>query len=157
MKEFSEIVAAFDALSAAGKSAALATVIGVEGSSYRRPGARMLIAEDGRIWGGVSGGCLERDVAARGRGVIATGRAIVCRYDTGDDEVPSVGASTGCGGAVELLIQPLSPAFPGPLPQLARLLNLRQPITIATVVRADGALAGSEGTCLAVEAETPTG
>ena len=57
----------------------------------------MLIAEDGRIWGGVSGGCLDRDVAARGRGVISTGRPIVCRYDTGDDEVPSVGASTGCG------------------------------------------------------------
>ena len=99
MKEFSEIVAAFESLCAAGKSAALATVIGVEGSSYRRPGARMLIAEDGRIWGGVSGGCLERDVAARGRGVTATGRPIVCRYDTGDDEVPSVGVLRRAAGA----------------------------------------------------------
>src|SRR5690242_19755077 len=85
MKELLDIVAAFEMLCAAGKPAALATVIGVEGSSYRRPGARMLVTEDGRTWGGVSGGCLERDVAARARGVIATGRPIICRYDTGDD------------------------------------------------------------------------
>ena len=55
-----------------------------------------------------------------------------------------------------MLIQPLSRDFPGPLPQLARLLKLRRSITIATVVRADGTLGGSEGTCLAVEGDSPT-
>jgi len=110
----------------------------------------MLVTEDGRTWGGVSGGCLERDVAARARGVIATGRPIICRYDTGDDEVPSIGASTGCGGAVELLIQPISLQQPGPLPMLARVIKTRRPISIATVIRAAGDLSGSEGTCLAI-------
>lgn len=154
MREIFDIVAAFEALCAAGKPAALATVVGVEGSSYRRPGARMLVAEDGRTWGGVSGGCLERDVAARGRGVIATGRPIICRYDTGDDEVPSLGATTGCGGVVELLLQPVSAQAPGALPMLARVLKRRETVSIATVVRASGALAGSEGTCLATDEDT---
>ena len=156
MKELLDIVAAFEMLCAAGKPAALATVIGVEGSSYRRPGARMLVTEDGRTWGGVSGGCLERDVAARARGVIATGRAIICRYDTGDDEVPSIGASTGCGGAVELLIQPISADRPGPLPMLTRVIKTRQPISIATVIRAARDLSGSDGTCLAVDEDHTT-
>ena len=85
MKELADILVAFDALCAEGKPAALATVIAVEGSAYRRPGARMLVAEDGRTWGGVSGGCLEQDVARRARGVIDTGKAVRFRYDeTGD-------------------------------------------------------------------------
>ena len=74
MTDTTEILAAFDALCGSDKPSALATVISVEGSAYRRPGARMLIAEDGHIWGGISGGCLERDVARRGRGVIDTRR-----------------------------------------------------------------------------------
>src|ERR1700733_2207893 len=119
MRELSEISTAFAALRAAGKPAALATVIGVEGSSYRRPGARMLVAEDGRTWGGVSGGCLERDVARRARGVIDTGRSVRCRYDTADDDLISHGTSTGCGGAIELYIQRLDGEQPGPIPHFS--------------------------------------
>src|SRR5439155_719116 len=78
---------------------------------------------------------------------------IICRYDTGDDEVPSIGASTGCGGAVELLIQPVSAQKPGPLPLLARVLKTRNLVSIMTVVRASGSLGGSEGTCLAIDAD----
>ena len=132
MKELTQIRQGFASLCASGKPAALATVIAVEGSSYRRPGAKMLIAEDGRTWGGVSGGCLERDVARRGRGVIETGRAVRCRYDTTDDEELAGGVATGCGGSVELFIQRVSIDSPGPLLAMQQVIETRQPILVAT-------------------------
>jgi xanthine/CO dehydrogenase XdhC/CoxF family maturation factor len=155
MKELSQIVAAFDALCAAGQSAALATVIAVEGSAYRRPGARMLVSLDGRTWGGVSGGCLERDVARRGLGVIETGRPVRCRYDTGDEDAVAAGTSTGCGGTVELFIQPVSADAPGPIPFFARVLSSRKPIVISTVLRAVGANAvAPAGQCVSIDEAT---
>ena len=66
MKELREILTAYEALRRQGTPAALATVVAVSGSSYRRPGARMLLTADGWVAGGVSGGCLESDVFAAG-------------------------------------------------------------------------------------------
>jgi xanthine dehydrogenase accessory factor len=145
MSEMAEILSAFDALCGEGKPCALATVIAVEGSAYRRPSARMLVAEDGRTWGGVSGGCLERDVARRARGVIASGRGAVCRYDTTDDEELAGGAATGCGGTIDLFIQPLSREMPGPLDYFALVVKGRQSVTVATVIRAGGKLSDRIG------------
>ncbi|HWE04570.1 MAG TPA: XdhC family protein [Tepidisphaeraceae bacterium] len=145
MKETSEILAGFEQLREQGKPAALATVIAVSGSAYRRPGARMLIAEDGRSWGGVSGGCLERDVARRGRGVIDTGNPVICRYDTTDDENLASGVATGCRGTVDLFIEPLSATSPGPLPALRDAIGARHPSPLATVVRCQGANAVRPG------------
>jgi xanthine/CO dehydrogenase XdhC/CoxF family maturation factor len=162
MKDLVEIIHAFETRSADSSPCALATVVRVEGSAYRRPGARMLIAQDGDTWGGVSGGCLERDVASRARGVIATGRPVLCRYDTTDDESiggdPSIataddvgdpsaagafapqrgGAATGCWGVVEVFIQPVSSRDPGPLATIARVLRSRQATQIATIIGASG-------------------
>jgi xanthine dehydrogenase accessory factor len=59
MKEILDIIDAYTAAVAAGKRMALATVVHVEGSSYRRPGARMLVTDDGILTGAISGGCLE--------------------------------------------------------------------------------------------------
>jgi xanthine dehydrogenase accessory factor len=61
MKEISEIIKAFDKAQSEGRRSALATVVHVEGSSYRRPGARMLVTDDGQLTGAISGGCLEGD------------------------------------------------------------------------------------------------
>ena len=61
MKEIESILYAFDKYFTAGKKCALATVVHVEGSSYRKEGARMLITEDGGLTGAISGGCLEGD------------------------------------------------------------------------------------------------
>ncbi|HEY1629058.1 MAG TPA: XdhC family protein [Tepidisphaeraceae bacterium] len=135
MNELTEIIAAFDELCRDGKPAALALVIGVEGSSYRRPGARMLTAEDGRSWGGVSGGCLERDVARRARGVIVSGQCAICRYDSSEDEEISPGAATGCGGVVEILIQPVSRTSPGPMSLLKDAVHNRREVKLATAIR----------------------
>jgi xanthine dehydrogenase accessory factor len=144
MRELTQIVDAFAQLTAAGQTAALATVTAVEGSSYRRPGAQMLVAADGRTWGTISGGCLERDVARRARLAIHTGQCDVCCYETadGDDDPLSPGepaTSLGCGGRIDILIEPVSPQRPGPLAALTRVVRHRQTATIATIVRADAA------------------
>ena len=61
MKEIQDIIRAFNEAQLKQQQTALATVVHVEGSSYRRPGARMLVTDDGRLTGAISGGCLEGD------------------------------------------------------------------------------------------------
>ena len=81
----------------------LATVVAVEGPSYRKPGARMLLAPDGRRAGTVSGGCLEAEVAKRAWWLTAQG-PVVERYSTAEDEGDRPYGS-GCGGVVYLLLE----------------------------------------------------
>ena len=152
MRELTQIVQAFEQLCAEGHAAALATVAAVEGSSYRRPGARMLIAADGRTWGGVSGGCLENDVARRGRLLIANpSTPVLCRYETGgdledeatliDDDASSSrqpGPSLGCGGLIDILIERVWAQSPGPLPALSAAVRTRRAAAVATIVRVGG-------------------
>src|SRR4051794_17181169 len=149
MHELEQIHAAFEQLCADGKPAALATVVAVSGSSYRRPGARMLVAEDGRTWGGVSGGCLERDVARRGRGVIATGIPVLARYDTAEDADSAYVAPPGCRGVIDVFVQPLSADSPGPVPQFARVVAERRAAKLATVLRTWGPTRLVPGTSIA--------
>jgi xanthine/CO dehydrogenase XdhC/CoxF family maturation factor len=79
MNEAQNIVAAFRRLKR-GERAALATIVSVEGSSYRRPGARMLITESGETTGVLSAGCFERDVCERAAKVMLTGEPVLVKY-----------------------------------------------------------------------------
>lgn len=106
MKEVGDILRVFDQL-APDADTALATVVRVEGSAYRSPGARMLIT-GGRMIGQVSGGCLERDVVQRAGGIIASETPILVRYETGNDPENGTGYTLGCGGVIEILIEPLN-------------------------------------------------
>lgn len=88
---------------------ALATLVAVEGSSYRQPGARLLVDAEGRILAGaVSGGCLEGDVAARAAAVCASGQAVRLRYDLRADLETIWGFGAACDGIAHLLLEPLS-------------------------------------------------
>ncbi|MFN9204634.1 MAG: XdhC family protein [Gemmatimonas sp.] len=88
---------------------ALATLVRVDGSSYRQPGARLLVDAEGRILAGaISGGCLEGDVATRAAGVCATGRAIRLRYDLRADLETIWGFGAACDGVAHLLLEPLT-------------------------------------------------
>src|SRR3954449_5682864 len=107
MKELRAIVEAFEQARSDSKACALATVVGVSGSAYRRPGARMLITEEGQTTGGVSGGCLERDVLLRARRVIESAEASLATYDTTDDDDIEFGVGLGCRGVVRILIEAL--------------------------------------------------
>ena len=109
MKHWCETAAIVDrviALASAGRGAALATVVRIEGSSYRRPGAKFLIEDDGQTLGGVSGGCLEADVRDIGLRVIQTGAPKLLHYDTGADDRTVWGLGLGCNGSVDIFVQP---------------------------------------------------
>src|SRR5262249_53407579 len=103
MGDLHEICREARALRVKGAPFLLATVVRVLGSSYRKPGARMLVAEDRWIAGSVSGGCLERDVLVRGPFRTRSGAPVVVRYDALDEDGPLPGA--GCQGVVDLLLE----------------------------------------------------
>lgn len=105
MKEFQEILKKIAAL-APGEKAVLATVVDVKGSSYRRAGARMLIAAGGATIGTVSGGCLEADVMERAKKVLQTGAAQVFTYDTTQAEDSVFSLNMGCRGVIRVLLEP---------------------------------------------------
>ena len=88
---------------------ALATLMSVEGSSYRQPGARLLVDSEQRVLAGaISGGCLEGDVAARAADVCATNKAVLLRYDLREDLETIWGFGSGCDGMAHILLEPLS-------------------------------------------------
>jgi xanthine dehydrogenase accessory factor len=93
-------------LASGGVRSAIATVVRISGSAYRRPGAKLLVSEDGATFGGVSGGCLETDVRAIGLEVIREGAPRLRHYDTGSDEETLWGLGLGCEGAVDVFVQP---------------------------------------------------
>lgn len=88
---------------------ALATLVKASGSTYRRPGARMLILEDGGSAGSVSGGCLERDLIEKGQAAARKEESILVTYDTSAEEDIVFGVGLGCKGAVHILVEPLRP------------------------------------------------
>lgn len=164
-KETAEILSRLAELRAAGRRAALATVVRIVGSAYRRPGAKFLIEESGDTLGSVSGGCLEADVREVAKSVMATATPSLRHYSTGTDEDIVWGLGLGCNGLVDVFIQP---ATEGPLAELAgtlrELLAGDSAFAIATVVdgrepgatvvvKAGGAIAGEHGTfdALAIE------
>ncbi|MDI3316300.1 MAG: XdhC family protein [Bacillota bacterium] len=91
-----------------GRRAALATVVRVRGSAYRREGAKLLVHEDGRIVGTVSGGCVEADIAEVARQVMEGGKPLLRHYELDDETVWSLGL--GCGGALDVYVEPLPEA-----------------------------------------------
>src|SRR5688572_20484072 len=108
MNELGAILEAARAAWARGETPVLATVVGVRGSSYRRPGARMLVASDGWKAGSISGGCLEADLVRRAAWLVSTGKAVLREYDTSADGE----AALGCGGHVQVLLEPLPASSP---------------------------------------------
>ncbi len=115
-KETADALARLAVLAAAGRRAALGTVVRISGSAYRRPGAKLLVEEGGGTLGSVSGGCLEADVREVAQEVIAGGRASLRHYSTGTDEDVVWGLGMGCNGLVDVLVQP---ATAGVLAELA--------------------------------------
>ncbi len=107
MQEIISIIKAYQQAVTEGKKTALATVVHVEGSSYRRPGARMLITEDAEITGSISGGCLEGDAFRKALHVILSDKAMLVTYDTADEDDAKFGMGLGCQGVIQVLIEPL--------------------------------------------------
>lgn len=92
-----------------GEGAVLVTVVGVDGSTYRGAGARMVVRADGSATGAVSGGCLEADIVARAAEVLAAGRPELAHYDTRSDD-GVLGLGMGCQGVIDVQMEPLAGA-----------------------------------------------
>ncbi|SOD96684.1 XdhC family protein [Spirosoma fluviale] len=138
MKEISRIVEVFEQIDFSQRKAALATVVWVEGSSYRRPGARMLITDDGRWEGAISGGCLEGDALRKARQVMLDGQPIVVTYDTMDDGANSFGVGLGCNGIIDVLIEPITPdSDQNPVALLKEFTQKRDVRALATVLKSN--------------------
>src|SRR5680860_158081 len=106
VSETIDVLNAISVLREQGRPMALATIIAVKGSTYRRPGARLLVPDEGASVGNLSGGCLEGEVEDLGRGVMASGESRLTLYDlTADDEV-IWGWGLGCNGAIEVFVEP---------------------------------------------------
>jgi len=133
MQEAKAIVQAYDAAIAAGQSCALATVVQVQGSSYRRPGARMLVTQTGQMTGAISGGCLEGDALRKAALAIAQGKNKLVVYDTTDEEDAQIGIQLGCNGIVSILIEPLLEKHPKSIEALRTTLGTRKPVWVCTV------------------------
>ncbi|CAN5920856.1 XdhC family protein [soil metagenome] len=140
MKELKAILKVHEQVLAENKKAALATIVWVEGSAYRRPGARMLVTEAGEVTGSISGGCLETDAIRKARHVLQTGQPQLVTYDTLDDDDTTHGVGLGCNGVVQVLIQPY---FGGEAATQANWLRQvaygREPAVLATVFQAEDA------------------
>jgi xanthine dehydrogenase accessory factor len=133
----------------------LATIIATVGSTYRKPGAMMLIARDGTFEGLISGGCLEGDLLQHAAEVFASGTAKRVTYDmhADDDLVWSLGL--GCDGVIHLLLQRLerSRSF-GFLEQLELAQRLRRPVLLALATQSDGAVPVGAHGCLDADGTT---
>ncbi|MGH9101528.1 MAG: XdhC family protein [Acidimicrobiales bacterium] len=112
-----------------GARLALARVVGVEGSGPRDPGATMVVADDGRVAGSVSGGCVEGAVFTEATAALADGVTRLATFGYSDDEAFAVGLT--CGGTLRVLVQP---SLPEVYEGLAAALRAERPVTLATVV-----------------------
>lgn len=108
------LVAGLRDLAARNVAGVLAVVVGTSGSTYRKPGALILLDASGVRVGTLSGGCLEAELEAHARDVLGRGIAARACFDTSGEEDRVFGSGTGCGGSTHVLLLPL-PALSSPL------------------------------------------
>lgn len=151
MKQLQDIVAAFEQIESSTTTAAIATLVKAQGSTYRRPGARMLMISQGQMIGSLSGGCLESDVFEQAQAVMTSGNPIVVQYDTMSDEDIIWGLGLGCHGIVQILIERIEEENPfNPLAFLSHCLHQRQVGVLATVFYVEGRVKAQVGSRLII-------
>lgn len=156
VKELQSIIDASRAIEQQGTQIALATVVNVTGSTYRRPGARMLIAADGQTVGSVSGGCLERDILNQAQRVLHWNKPRVVTYDSMSDDDIVWEFNLGCNGIVDVLIEPLPHNEKRDLLAfLADCLDHRQAGIVATVFSVEGHLKATIGNRMMLSEQQP--
>jgi xanthine dehydrogenase accessory factor len=106
MGELEEILGSAASLDARGETYSLATVVRVDGSSYRRPGARLLVPREGPPIGLISGGCLEEEAARLARAAIDGSRPMLLKIDHSAEGDELWGLGLGCRGVVHLFAEP---------------------------------------------------
>jgi xanthine dehydrogenase accessory factor len=144
VKEIRNIIAAYEAADLSNQQMALASVVNVEESSYRRIGARMLVSSNGNWIGGISGGCLEGDALKRSQKAIYNNAPSRVVYDTMDDDKNQIGVGLGCNGRIEVLFTPINSEDPNnEIEQLKKVVNINAPTILIKVIES-----GSESALL---------
>lgn len=138
MKDFKTIVSEFRKIDVVSRKAALATVVKVRGSSYRSPGARMLIMDDGKWIGSISGGCLEGDALRKARQVMTDRKPMLVTYDTREESNQNLGIGLGCNGVIDVLIEPINvEEKTNPIVLFESFVHTKEPLAIATIFSAN--------------------
>jgi xanthine/CO dehydrogenase XdhC/CoxF family maturation factor len=146
MNELQRIVEAFADARSGDAPPVLATVVKTSGSTYRRPGARMLILPFGKAVGAVSGGCLERDVVRQAQRVFHSGEPRLVTYDSTSNDEIRWGLGLGCNGTVDVLLEEMRDG--AQMAFLARVLRDRRDGALAKVFAVEGAVGAQPGDCL---------
>ncbi len=144
MQELEQINRIWTDAQANGESSVLATVVRVHGSTYRRPGARLLLTTGGRRAGSVSGGCLEADLAKKAWWLTEGNRCVVRRYDTTSDGEVAEEFGLGCNGVIHVLLERPDSAAITPFSVIRPVRETRSTAIMATVI------ASSDEACLAI-------
>lgn len=154
-KEINEIIAAYKKAMQKGIKTALATVVYVEGSSYRRPGARMLVQEDGLMTGAISGGCLEGDALRKALLAIHQKQNKLVTYNSMDEEDVEFGVQLGCNGIVHILFEPIDATDKNnPIALLERSQLYRRETVLVTLFSLNNFHGHQPGTCFFLDKET---
>ncbi len=154
MKETKAILEAEKIAASEGQATALVTVVQVEGSSYRRPGARMLVTESGNMTGAISGGCLEGDALRKALLVLHQQEAKIVTYDTSDEEDRSIGVQLGCAGIIQVLMEPVKPHIPtNSIKLLQKITGKRQSAVLVTIFSVEEKNNPQPGTCWLLEVD----
>ncbi len=135
MKEIKSIIKLYNTLKGSGEKCAIAQVVRVEESSYRREGARMLVFESGVFEGGISGGCLEGDALQRSQIAILKQQPSIVTYDTSKEK--EIGVGLGCNGVIDVLISPITEEAPL-MGMLQKCISERGEHVIATITALRG-------------------
>ncbi len=152
MKEIREIIKAYELANKAGKKSALAAVVHLNGSSYRRPGARMLVTDEGELTGAISGGCLEGDALRKAMMVLSQQKSKLVTYDTGDEDDATIGIQLGCEGVIQVLFEPIDENDANsPIRLLRKVISIRQKAVLVTLFSLEDKKNEQPGTCLLVE------
>lgn len=139
MKEIKSILQLYNSFEHSGEKCAIAQVVRVEESSYRREGARMLVFESGIFEGGISGGCLEGDALRRSQIAILRQEPSIVTYDTSKEN--EIGIGLGCNGIIDVLISPIAEGSTT-LEMLQRCVSDRGEHIIATVTALNSDIEG---------------
>ena len=152
MKELQEIIKIYEAASQQNKKSALVTVVHLEGSSYRRPGARMLVNDDGRITGAISGGCLEGDALKKALFAISEQKNTLFTYDTSKEDDSEMGIHLGCEGLIQVLFEKIDvEKEDNPIQLLRKAIAMRQKAVVVTLFDLNNNQNKQYGTCLLLE------
>jgi xanthine dehydrogenase accessory factor len=152
MKELAEIIKAYDAAKLSRKQSVLATIVHLDGSSYRRPGARMLVLEDGQMIGAISGGCLEGDALKKALLTFTEKKSRLITYDTSDEDDSSIGVQLGCEGVIQVLFEYLDYNNPiNTIELLRKAVSKRQNSVLVTLYDLSNKKADQTGACFLQE------